>query len=293
MSETGRRSWRDNDNDDNYQKKRANSSLRRDNDNDDRYEKRRASTSSRRDNDNCDVRYHRREVNTSSRRDNDSDDDRYHRKRVNTSSRRDNDNDDDRYRRRRVSTSVGGNRDDVVNSGDGELVVYRILCPDRHMGIVIGKNGTVINSLRQATQSKIKVVDALPGATERILLIYCYAKYRDDREVNEDDMRPLCPAQEALMKVQEIIYTLSAAEEDDKKRKDEARILVPSSQVANIIGKSGSTINNLRNKTKAHIKITPKDPNDPTHSLAMRFDNFVQVKTLGTSFFFNIGLLRM
>eukprot|EP00268_Persea_americana_P036014 TRINITY_DN354_c1_g2_i1.p1 TRINITY_DN354_c1_g2~~TRINITY_DN354_c1_g2_i1.p1 ORF type:complete len:566 (-),score=128.16 TRINITY_DN354_c1_g2_i1:332-2029(-) len=310
MGETGKRSRRDNDNDEKYQKRRLNAGVRRDDDIDDKYQKSRVNASVRRENASdekyqkrrvnasvrrenaSDEKYQKRRVNASVRRDNDNDDhyqkkrvntrsrgdnDRYQKKKVNPSSRRDNDN-DDQYQRRRVNTSSGSNPNVKVNSGDGELVVYRILCPNGHIGSVIGKNGKVINSLRQDTHSKIKVVDPFPGAKERIVLIYCYAKCKDDKEVDEDDMRPLCQAQDALMKVHGIISnTVSAAEDDDTRRKDEAHILVPGSQAANVIGKFGSTIKNLRKKTKTYINITPKDPNDPTHSLAMSFDNFVQI----------------
>lgn len=178
--------------------------------------------------------------------------------------------DDDKYQKRRSN-----NKD---NSGDGELVVYRILCPDDVIGGVIGKSGKVINSIRQETRAWIKVVDPFPGATERVITIYCYVKRKDDKEVDEDDTEPLCPAQDALLKVH---YTIANAVANrgssDKKHKEEAHILVPSSQASNVIGKSGSTIKRLRTKTKTNIKVISKDPNDPTHSFAMSFDNIVQI----------------
>ncbi|XP_077243772.1 KH domain-containing protein At4g18375-like isoform X2 [Tasmannia lanceolata] len=182
---------------------------------------------------------------------------------------RDNDS-DEKYQKRRFN-----NKD---NSGDGELVVYRILCPDSVIGSVIGKSGKVINNIRQETRSKIKVVDPFPGANERVITVYCHVRNKDDTEVDEDDTKPICPAQDALLKVHAAITDAMANVGDsDKKRKEEAHILVPSSQVANVIGKSGSTIKKLRTKTKTYIKVTPKDPNDPTHSCAMDFDSFVLI----------------
>ncbi|KAG9439350.1 hypothetical protein H6P81_019515 [Aristolochia fimbriata] len=161
---------------------------------------------------------------------------------------------------------------------EGELVVYRILCPDNVIGSVIGKGGKVINAIRQETHSRIKVVDPFPGSKERVLIIYCHVKSKDETEPNEDDMRPLCPAQDALLKVHAAIANaVAATQESDKKRKEDAQILVPGSQVASVIGKSGSTIKKIRSKTKTLIKITPKDASDPTHSCAMSFDNFVQI----------------
>ncbi|KAG1334380.1 KH domain-containing protein [Cocos nucifera] len=163
-------------------------------------------------------------------------------------------------------------------SGDGELVVYRMLCPDGVIGSVIGKSGKVINSIRQETHAKIKVVDPFPGADKRVITVYCYVKDKDSMDVDEDSMEPLCPAQEALLKVHDaIVNALAIASEYDKRNKEEAYILVPASQAANVIGKSGATIKRLRSKTNANIKVNPKDANDATHSCAMSFDNFVQI----------------
>ncbi|KAL5977173.1 hypothetical protein ACLOJK_021515 [Asimina triloba] len=185
-------------------------------------------------------------------------------------SRRDNDN-DEKHTKRRFNNKE--------SYGDAELIVYRILCPNGVIGSVIGKSGKVINSLRQETRSKIKVLDPFPGSDERIILIYCYVKEKEDKEVDEDDMKPLCASQDGLLKVHAAIANAVATVGDsDKKHKEEARILIPSSQVANVIGKSGSTIKKLRSKTKTNIRVTPKDVNNPTHSCALSFDNFVQYR---------------
>ncbi|XP_043687736.1 KH domain-containing protein At4g18375-like [Telopea speciosissima] len=190
-------------------------------------------------------------------------------------SQRDRDNDGDGKHQKKRST----NKDD---SGDGELIVYRILCPDNVIGSVIGKSGKVINSIRQETRAKVKIVDPFPGAKDRVITIYCYVKDKSDVEVDDEDedMEPLCPAQDALLKVHlAIADALDTGGDSDKKQKDkeEAHLLVPTSQSANIIGKSGSTIKKLRNKTRANIKVTPKETDDPTHSCAMDFDNFVLI----------------
>ncbi|XP_006659206.1 KH domain-containing protein At4g18375 [Oryza brachyantha] len=161
------------------------------------------------------------------------------------------------------------------NSSNDELVVYRILCPDRVIGNVIGKNGKVINSIRQQTNAKVKVVDPYPGADKRVILVYCYVKHRNLDVNDDDDREPVCTAQDALLKVHEaIVDALSITSDSDN---EEANILVPASQSASVIGKSGAVIKRLRSTSKAFIKVTPKDPNEVTHSCAMSFDNFVQI----------------
>lgn len=181
---------------------------------------------------------------------------------------------DNRNQRRRMN--------DKDEKGSDELIVYRILCPDGVIGSVIGKSGKVINSIRQETRAKIKVVDPFPGAKDRIIIIYCYVKEKEEVEVDDEfnDRQPLCAAQDALLRVHAAIANAVAATGDsERKRKDreECQILVPSSQSANIIGKAGATIKRLRSKTRTIIKVTAKDATDPTHSCAMEFDNFLLV----------------
>lgn len=166
--------------------------------------------------------------------------------------------------------------------GNEESVIYRILCPDGVIGSVIGKSGKVINSIRQETRARVKVVDPFPGAKDRVITIYSYVKDKEDVEVDDEfnDKEPLCAAQDALLKVHAAIANAVAnAADNDKKRKEkeECQILVPSSQSANIIGKAGGTIKRLRSKTRTSIKVTPKDASEPTHSCAMEFDNFVLI----------------
>ncbi|KQJ95522.1 KH domain-containing protein At4g18375 [Brachypodium distachyon] len=166
------------------------------------------------------------------------------------------------------------------NSSNDELVVYRILCPDKVIGSVIGKNGKVINSIRQQTNAKVKVVDPYPGADKRVILVYCHVHHRDlthrDIDVDDDDDRePVCAAQNALLKVHDAIVEALAINSDSDD--EEANILVPASQAASVIGKSGSVIKRLRSISKSSIKVRPKDPSEVTHSCAMSFDNFVQI----------------
>ncbi|EEF42621.1 Poly(rC)-binding protein, putative [Ricinus communis] len=186
---------------------------------------------------------------------------------------RDHHDGDNKNQKRRVN-------DKDERGNNDELVAYRILCPDEVIGSVIGKNGKVINSIRQETRAKVKVVDPFPGPNDRVITIYCYVKKKEDVELDDEfhDHQPFCAAQDALLRVHSAISNaVSSVLDSDRKMKDkeECRILVPSSQSANIIGKAGTTIKKLRSKTRATIKVTPKDASDPTHSCAMDFDNFI------------------
>ncbi|KAK6150075.1 hypothetical protein DH2020_017600 [Rehmannia glutinosa] len=168
--------------------------------------------------------------------------------------------DDSDYKNQKRRTDRERDRDE---KGNDELIVYRILCPDGVIGSVIGKNGKVINTIRQDSRAKVKVVDPFPGSKERVITIYCYVREKEEIEVDDEfnDNEPLCPAQDALLKVHAAIANAVAVvgESDRRKRnrdKEECQLLVPSSQSANIIGKSGVTIKKLRNKTRTNIKIS-------------------------------------
>ncbi|KAL6197415.1 hypothetical protein ACLB2K_033024 [Fragaria x ananassa] len=191
-----------------------------------------------------------------------------------------------RYRSQRDRDYDGGSKNQKrrVNGGGGdEVVVYRILCPVGVIGSVIGKSGKVINSIRQDSRAKVKVVDPFPGAKDRVITIYSYVREKEEFDVDDEfssDREPLCAAQDALFKVHSAISNaLAAAGDSDMRRRDkeECQILVPASQCANVIGKAGSTIKKLRSRTRTNIKVTAKDASDPTHSCAMDFDNFVMI----------------
>ncbi|KAK8962362.1 KH domain-containing protein [Platanthera guangdongensis] len=69
------------------------------------------------------------------------------------------------------------------------------------IGSVIGKGGKVINSIRQETHAKIKVVDPFPGAQKRVMNIYCFVKDKEQVDADDEITEPLCPAQDALLRV--------------------------------------------------------------------------------------------
>ncbi|CAN8267332.1 unnamed protein product [Cochlearia groenlandica] len=196
---------------------------------------------------------------------------------------RDNNNDNNnRNQKRRLSNET----EEPISNKDN-LVVYRILCPSGVMGSVIGKSGKVINMIRQETRARIKVVDPFPGCSERVITIYCSVKDKKDivdienSESNYTELTPLCSAQDALFKVHHAIVTsLASAAENTKIDRDdirECRLLVPSSQCSNVIGKSGSTVKKIRSRTGANVKIVSKDASDPSHTCALDFDNVVSI----------------
>ncbi|XP_009393573.2 KH domain-containing protein HEN4-like isoform X2 [Musa acuminata AAA Group] len=168
--------------------------------------------------------------------------------------------------------------------------IYRILCPVKKIGSVLGKGGDIVNTLRDETHAKIRVADAIPGAEERVIIIFSYLSQSekndsdqdlDDSDGNElEDMQPHCPAQDALLKIHDRIAAdeiLRGGVVQSKTEPDDvvtARILVPKNQVGCLLGKGGTIIQQLRSETGANIRVLPSDHLPPC---AMDSDELVQV----------------
>eukprot|EP00253_Pinus_taeda_P020561 PITA_20561 len=108
------------------------------------------------------------------------------------------------------------------NSGTGrertlpgaDSTVYRILRPVNVVGSVIGKAGKVIKSVSRETRSKIKVIDAVPGVDDRVIVIFSSPSGNDkekDCNENEVEVEPVCPAQDALLRVHSVIVQQSSS----------------------------------------------------------------------------------
>lgn len=170
--------------------------------------------------------------------------------------------------------------------------LYRILCPGKKIGSVLGKGGEIVNALRDETHAKIRVADAIPGADERVVIIFNYSKESGKGDGDQDpenapvhndldEIRPHCPAQHALLKVHDRIAAdeyLRGGVVHEKADPDDtvtARILVPSNQVGCLLGKGGTVIQKLRSDyTGANIRVLPSEHLPPC---AMSTDELVQI----------------
>ncbi|KAE8022096.1 hypothetical protein FH972_007929 [Carpinus fangiana] len=176
------------------------------------------------------------------------------------------------------------------SSGDSQPVdtVYRILCPSRKIGGVIGKGGSIVKALREETQAKITVADSVPGSDERVIIIYSSPsqisrKQNDDEDsAGENEMEPMephCAAQDALLKVhdriiEEDLFGGMTFDDDNDSNVVTARLLVPNYMVGCLLGKGGDVIQRLRSETGANIRVLPADH---LPACAMGTDELVQI----------------
>ncbi|KAJ4912579.1 KH domain-containing protein [Raphanus sativus] len=131
-----------------------------------------------------------------------------------------------------------------VSSGSKELVL-KVLCPVSSIGRVIGKEGSTINGMRDASGSRIEVNKPKHGDDEFVILVTATE--------SPDDMKSM--AVEAILLLQEKIN-----DEDEETVK--MQLLVPSKVVGCVIGKSGSVITQIRKRTNASIRISKGNNSD-------------------------------
>ncbi|XP_057965319.1 KH domain-containing protein At4g18375-like [Malania oleifera] len=183
------------------------------------------------------------------------------------------------------------NREQSGGNSHAAETVYRILCPSRKIGSVIGKGGNIVKALREETQSKITVADSVPGSDERVIIIYSSStKVSQKQNINEDlaseneeeindVMQPHCAAQDALLKVHERIveedrFGGMTFEDENENNVITTRLLVPNNMVGCLLGKRGDVIQKLRSETGASIRVLPADH---LPSCAMNNDELVQI----------------
>lgn len=195
------------------------------------------------------------------------------------------------FKKKGVNKKGGWNNFSIEqSSGDSQLVdiVYRILCPSRKIGGVIGKGGGIVKALREETQAKITVADSVPGSDERVIIVYsspnkiARKQNNDEDSAGENEKEPMelhCAAQDALLRVhdriiEEDLFGGMTFDDDNDNNAVTARLLVPNYMVGCLLGKGGDVIQRLRSETGANIRVLPADH---LPACAMRTDELVQI----------------
>ncbi|KAM3304250.1 RNA-binding KH domain-containing protein RCF3 isoform X1 [Capsicum chacoense] len=137
----------------------------------------------------------------------------------------------------------------------------RLVCPTENVGAVIGKGGGIIKQLRQESGAAIKVDSSAAEGDDCIIFVSAKEAYEEQS-----------PTIDATMRLQ-----ARSSEKTEKESGDAiltTRLLVPSSRVGCLIGKGGSIVNEMRNTTRASIRILSKE-NLP--KVASEDDEMVQI----------------
>lgn len=123
-------------------------------------------------------------------------------------------------------------------SSSDQKSVCRLLIPTRYAGVLIGKQGSIVNNLRTQFQCQVAIPYANgPERTVRIMSDDLTSVLECVQEISKllaEDMRRVCNLKEDFTEV---------------------RVLVHQSQCGNIIGPGGEKINRLRETSNCNIKM--------------------------------------
>ncbi|XP_042462545.1 KH domain-containing protein HEN4-like [Zingiber officinale] len=144
------------------------------------------------------------------------------------------------------------------DEGAAKEFSLRLLCPSANIGGVIGKNGVIINQIRQESGASVKV-DSNSAEDDCIITISA-KEFFDD---------PISPAIDAAVRLQP-----RCSEKESAEPSYTTRLLVSTLQIGCLIGKAGSIISEMRRTTRANIRVLSKE-NVP--KVASDDDEMVQI----------------
>ncbi|XP_052184212.1 KH domain-containing protein At4g18375-like [Diospyros lotus] len=149
-----------------------------------------------------------------------------------------------------VSSLMGpyaGYKSDVGDwSGSVREFSLRLVCPIENIGGVIGKGGAIINQIRQESGASIKVDSSGAEGDDCIISISAKESFEDPS-----------PTIDAAMRLQPRCSLKTEKESGDSVYT--TRLLVLSSRIGCLIGKGGAIITEMRNGTRAAIRILSKE----------------------------------
>ncbi|KAI5673029.1 hypothetical protein M9H77_13393 [Catharanthus roseus] len=128
--------------------------------------------------------------------------------------------------------------------------VFRLIVPVLKVGSIIGRKGELVKKLCEETGARIRVLEGALGTSDRIVLI----------SGKEDPDLQLSPAMDAVLRVFKHVCGLSPIEGGTVLATAmtsycSMRLLVASSQAIHLIGKHGSTIKSIKEKSGASLQV--------------------------------------
>ncbi|PQM33531.1 KH domain-containing protein [Prunus yedoensis var. nudiflora] len=168
-------------------------------------------------------------------------------------------------------------------------VAFRMLCHASRIGGVIGKSGSVIKQLQQATGAKIRIEEAQVESPDRVVVVVAPSAIRSKiwlrtpglenvnvgGGVGEEEIE-VSKAQEALLRVFERI--LEVAAETGAIPADvgvvSCRFLAEAAQVGSVIGKGGKVVEKIRKETGCKIRVL----NEKLPACAFSTDEMVEIE---------------
>ncbi|KAG6406749.1 hypothetical protein SASPL_134358 [Salvia splendens] len=131
-------------------------------------------------------------------------------------------------------------------------VIFKILCPNEHVGSIIGKGGCIVKAIQHETGASISIGSPVENCDERLITITAM----------ESVESKYSPAQKATI----VVFTrstetglLKGFRSDPKESPVSARVLLASNQVGCLLGKGGAIISEMRKMTSTSLRIIGGD----------------------------------
>lgn len=162
-----------------------------------------------------------------------------------------------------VMGPYGGYRGETADwSGSVMEFSLRLVCPTENIGGVIGKGGAIIKQIRQESGAFIKVDSSAAEGDDCIISISAKESFEDQSATIDAAMRlqPRCSTKVEKESGDSVITT---------------RLLVPSSRIGCLIGKGGAIISEMRNATRATIRVLTNKESLP--KVALEDEEMVQI----------------
>ncbi|XP_009798648.1 RNA-binding KH domain-containing protein PEPPER [Nicotiana tabacum] len=134
--------------------------------------------------------------------------------------------------------------------------VFRLVVPVLKVGSIIGRKGELVKKMCEETRARIRVLEGPLGNADRIVLI----------SGREDPDAQASPAMDAALRVFKRVAGLSDGDPGAVAAGAafcSLRLLVASSQAIHLIGKQGSTIKSIQERSGASLRVLSEDDVPP------------------------------
>ncbi|XP_047322889.1 RNA-binding KH domain-containing protein PEPPER isoform X2 [Impatiens glandulifera] len=133
--------------------------------------------------------------------------------------------------------------------------VFRLIVPVLKAGMIIGRKGELIKKMCEETRARVRVLDGPNSCPDRIVLIHAL----------EEPDALLSPAMDAALRVFKRVNGFLEVGVDNNvsgtagSAFTSIRLLVPSTQAINLIGKQGAVIKAIQEKSGASVRVLSND----------------------------------
>ncbi|KAJ7535355.1 hypothetical protein O6H91_12G029500 [Diphasiastrum complanatum] len=130
--------------------------------------------------------------------------------------------------------------------------VFRLVVPLQKVGGIIGRKGEFVKKMCEETNSRIKILDGIPGTSERVVMV----------SAKDEPAATISPAMNGLLRVHQHLIDNSSADNGGGHAPVgviSSRLLVAATQAGSLIGKHGATIKSIQDASSTTVRVLPAE----------------------------------